>query len=69
MKAATSEAKKYSLSPTPKTSGELRRTPTMTPGLSACTASSVKEPRKVLTASRIAAGRSPLNSLRRSLSK
>jgi hypothetical protein len=34
IKAATSEAKKYSLSPTPSTKGELRRTPTITPGLS-----------------------------------
>ena len=69
MKAATSDAIKFSPSPKPTTSGELRRTPTMTSGASAWIASKVNDPRKALTASRIAAVKSPLCALRRSLSK
>ena len=69
IKAATSEAMKFSPSPKPTTNGEFRRTPTITSGLSACTASKVNEPRKRFTASRIAAVKSPLCSFRKSLSK
>ena len=44
MNAATSEARKYSPSPTPTTSGELRRAPTTVSGSSAATARSVNAP-------------------------
>ena len=43
-KAATSEPRKFSPSPSPMTSGELRRAPTTTPGSSRCTASRVNAP-------------------------
>ena len=42
--AATSEARKFSPSPRPITSGELRRAPTTRPGSSSCTARSVNAP-------------------------
>ena len=44
MNAATSEPRKFSPSPRPTTSGLLRRAPTTTPGLSACTARRVNAP-------------------------
>ena len=43
-KAATSEPRKFSPSPSPITSGELRRAPTTRPGWSRCMASSVNAP-------------------------
>ena len=69
IKAATSDAMKFSPSPRPTTKGEFRRTPTIKSGLSACTASKVNEPRNCLTASRMAVVKSPLCALRKSLSK
>ena len=69
IKAETSDAIKFSPLPTPTTKGELRRTPTISSGLSACIARRVNEPRRTFTASRIAFVRSPLCSLRKSLSK
>ena len=44
MNAATSLARKFSPSPRPTTSGELRRAPTTTSGSPACTATSVNAP-------------------------
>ena len=44
----TSEPRKFSPSPSPITSGELRRAPTTTPGWSACTASRVNAPSRRL---------------------
>ena len=69
MNAATSDAIKFSFFPMPTTRGEFRRTPTITSGVSAWIATRVKEPRKDLTASRIAAERSPLCFFLKSLSK
>ena len=50
MNAATSEPRKFSPSPSPTTSGLLRRAPTTTPGVSAWIASSVKAPSRSWTA-------------------
>ena len=50
--AATSEPRKFSPSPRPMTSGELRRAPTTTPGWSWCIASSVKAPSRRATTAR-----------------
>ena len=54
MKATTSEARKFSPSPRPTTSGLLRRAPTTTWGSRASTASSVKAPSRRRTMVRIA---------------
>ena len=62
MNAATSEPRKFSPSPRPTTSGELRRAPTTTPGSSACTASRVNAPSSRLQTARIASVRSPSSS-------
>ena len=59
--AATSEPRKFSPSPRPMTSGELRRAPTTTPGASWCRASSVKAPSSRATETRIASVRSPVS--------
>ena len=69
IKAATSDAMKFSPSPKPTTRGEFRRTPTITSGASAWIANKVNDPRRALTASRIAAVKSPLCSFRKSLSR
>ncbi|CAM5664711.1 hypothetical protein SALBM217S_10899 [Streptomyces griseoloalbus] len=58
MNAATSEARNDSPSPTPTTSGELRRAPTTTSGSSACTATSVKAPSSRRHTRRMASARS-----------
>ena len=59
MNAATSEPRKYSPSPTPTTSGLLRREATTVSGSSACVATSVNAPcRRRLTA-RIASASRP----------
>ena len=57
--AATSDARKFSPSPRPITSGELRRAPTTRPGCSSCIASRVKAPSRRPTVDRNAATRSP----------
>ncbi len=62
MKADTSEARKFSPSPMPTTSGELRLAATSRSGSSACTATSVKAPESRWHAARIAAARSPVSS-------
>ena len=59
-KAATSDPRKFSPSPSPITSGELRRAPTTTPGSSRCTASSVNAPSRRVTVERNASRRSPV---------
>ncbi len=56
--AATSDPRKFSPSPSPMTSGELRRAPTTRPGWSRCTARSVKAPSSRLTVLRNACSRS-----------
>ena len=65
MNAATSLPRKFSPSPSPTTSGLLRRAPTTTPGLSACTARSVNAPSSRCTTLRIALVRSPTRSYSR----
>ena len=60
-KAATSEPKKFSPSPRPTTSGELRRAPTTTPGSSWCITSRVNAPSRRVTTRRIASVRSPVS--------
>ncbi len=60
MNAATSLATNISPSPTPITSGELRRAATSSPGTSACTATRVNAPSSRRQTAAIAAGRSPL---------
>ena len=57
--AATSEPRKFSPSPRPMTSGELRRAPTTTPGSSSCMASRVNAPssRATTRRKRLGAGR------------
>ncbi len=57
-KAATSEPRKFSPSPSPITSGELRRAPTTTPGTSLCSTSRVNAPCSRFTTLRSASGRS-----------
>ncbi len=57
--AATSEPRKFSPSPRPMTSGELRRAPTTTPGWSRCTASRVNAPSRRDTVARNASVSSP----------
>ena len=56
MNAATSLPRKFSPSPRPTTSGLLRRAPTTTPGLSACTARRVNAPSSRCTTLRMAVG-------------
>ena len=58
MNAATSEARKFSPSPRPTTSGELRRAPTTTSGASTWVATRVNAPSSRWQTARIAAGRS-----------
>ncbi len=60
MNAETSEATKFSPSPTPTTSGELRRAATRRCGESALTATSVNAPDSRRQAERIASARSPV---------
>jgi hypothetical protein len=60
-KAATSLPRKFSPSPSPITSGELRRAPTTTPGRSWCITSSVKAPSSRETTRCIARVRSPVS--------
>jgi len=57
-KAATSEPRKFSPSPRPITSGELRRAPTTRPGWSSCIARSVYAPSRRDTTERKACTRS-----------
>lgn len=59
MNAATSEPRKFSPSPLPTTSGELRRAPTTTSGSSAETASRVNAPSSRRQTRRIASMRPP----------
>ncbi len=65
MNAATSLPRKFSPSPRPTTSGLLRRAPTTTPGLSACTARRVKAPSSRCTTLSMASVRSPTRSYSR----
>ena len=62
MNAATSEPRKFSPSPRPMTSGELRREATTVCGSSAWIASSVKAPSSCPETIRIATVRSPTSS-------
>ena len=61
MNAETSEARKFSPSPIPTTSGELRRAATRRPGSSALTATSVNAPDSRWQAARMASARSPVS--------
>ena len=61
MKAETSEARKFSPSPIPTTSGEFRRAATRRPGSSALTATRVNAPDSRLQAARMASARSPVS--------